>query len=517
MSVLDNIRCAEGAEYRHGDRRGCLRGTRGAVLDEIEVWARDPKKLPVYWLNGLAGTGKSTIAKTIAERIFADGQLGASFFCSRDFEDRSNLQLIFPTIAVQLARKYTEFRSVFIPVVQSDPGVTRESLYNQMDKLIVQPLRASRISTVIVIDALDECKDEEPASAILSVLGGFLSEIPGVKFFLTGRPEPRIREGFRLTQLVEVTNILVLHEVESSQINSDIRRFFENAFSELAQRRPGLGGWPEEAQLDLLCERAAGLFVYAVATAKFINRISTPRKQLDLLLQSESTDREGKTRFNATTTLDSLYTSILQEAFRDEGPEDNPNILSILGVVVLVSNPLSPFSIAMLLGLDPEDVTSVLLQVYSLLALHEDDANNPVRPFHKSFPDYITSSTRCTNPKFYIPSHHHLDILACCLRLINETLEKNMCCLPECAKNSEVNNLQERTDQCINKALQYACRSWHKHLVNEPTAHKQEITSALHHFFETKFLFWLEVLSVLGAVRNAVDALDVAAKWLQVS
>ena len=187
MSVLDNIRCAEGAEYRHGDRRGCLRGTRGAVLDEIEVWARDPKKLPVYWLNGLAGTGKSTIAKTIAERIFADGQLGASFFCSRDFEDRSNLRLIFPTIAVQLARKYTEFRSVFIPVVQSDPGVTRESLYNQMDKLIVQPLRASRISTVIVIDALDECKDEEPASAILSVLGGFLSEIPGVKFFLTGR------------------------------------------------------------------------------------------------------------------------------------------------------------------------------------------------------------------------------------------------------------------------------------------------------------------------------------------
>ena len=517
MSVLNNVRCAEDAEYRHGDRKGCLRGTRGAVLDEIELWTRDPKKLPVYWLNGLAGTGKSTIAKTIAERIFADGQLGASFFCSRDFEDRSNLRLIFPTIAVQLARKYTEFRSVFIPLVQSDPGVTRESLYNQMDKLIVHPLRASRISTVIVIDALDECKDQEPASAILSVLGRFMSEIPGVKFFLTGRPEPRIREGFRLTQLVGVTDILVLHEVESSQVNSDIRRFFESSFSELAQRRTGLGGWPEEAQLDLLCERAAGLFVYAVATTKFIDRISTPRKQLDLLLQSESTDREGKTRFNATTTLDSLYTSILQEAFRDEGPEDNPNILSILGVVVLVANPLSPFSIATLLGLDPEDVTSVLLQVHSLLALHEDDANSPIRPFHKSFPDYITSSTRCINQRFYIPPHHHLEILAGCLRLMNQTLEKNMCCLPEGVKNSEVNDLQEKTDQYINKALQYACRSWHKHLVDEPTPHRQEITSALHDFFETKFLFWLEVLSVLGAVRNAIDALDVAAKWLQVS
>jgi hypothetical protein len=151
-------------------------GTRGAVLDEIGLWTRDFDKSPVYWLNGLAGTGKSTIAQTTAERLFADGQLGASFFCSRDFEDRSNLQLIFPTLAVQLARNYTEFRSVFIPLVQSDPGIAHESLFNQMEKLIARPLQESAISTVIVIDALDECKDEEPASAILSVLGRFISK-----------------------------------------------------------------------------------------------------------------------------------------------------------------------------------------------------------------------------------------------------------------------------------------------------------------------------------------------------
>ena len=65
-------------------------------MDEIELWTRDFDKPPVYWLNGLAGTGKTTIAKTIAERTFADGRLGASFFCSRDFDDRRNLQVIFP-------------------------------------------------------------------------------------------------------------------------------------------------------------------------------------------------------------------------------------------------------------------------------------------------------------------------------------------------------------------------------------------------------------------------------------
>ncbi|KAF9778410.1 hypothetical protein BJ322DRAFT_1014654, partial [Thelephora terrestris] len=149
----------------------CLKGTRGPVLYGIGLWARDFDKTPVYWLNGLAGTGKSTIAQTISERLFADGQLGASFFCSRDFEARSNLQLIFPTLAVQLARKFAGFRSIFAPMVLSDPGLAYESLYNQMDKLIVQPLKESGVSTVVVVDALDECKDKEPASAILSVLG----------------------------------------------------------------------------------------------------------------------------------------------------------------------------------------------------------------------------------------------------------------------------------------------------------------------------------------------------------
>ena len=39
----------------------------------------------------------------------------------------------------------------------------------------------------------------------------------------------------------------------------------------------------------------------------------------------------------------------------------------------------------------------------------------------------------------------------------------------------------------------------------------------LHRFFERKFLFWLEVLSILGATREAVDAFrEAAAKWLNV-
>jgi hypothetical protein len=105
--------------------------------------------------------------------------LGASFFCSRDFEDRSNLHLIFPTLAVQLAYRYTEFRTVFVPLMRSCRETDLQSLGYQVDQLIVGPLKQSAVSTVIVIDALDECKDEETTSAILSVLGRLIDEVQG--------------------------------------------------------------------------------------------------------------------------------------------------------------------------------------------------------------------------------------------------------------------------------------------------------------------------------------------------
>ena len=386
-----------------------------------------------------------------------------------------------------------------------------------MNKLIVQPLIKSDISTVIVIDALDECKDEEPASALLSVLGQFVSQIPKARIFVTGRPEPRIRDGFRLPLLAEVTDVFVLHEVESSLVNRDIRLFFNHGFAELAGRRRVLDDGPTKEQLDLPCERAAGLFVYAVATVRFIDhKHSSPKKQLDRILQSpESSVFEGKTKFRANATLDSLYVSILQEAFGDDDPEDDPKVRSVLGAVILAANPLSPSTIAALLGFDVEEVFPLLSSVHSLLTLR--DVDHPVRSFHKSFPDFIVDPVRCANLRFRVCTpDQHVELLIGCLELMNGRLEQNMCKLPDGVMNCEVSDLKERTKQHIHRALEYACRSWHKHLVDTTPAHTVKITSVLHCFLEGKFIFWLEVLSVLGAAREAADALEAAARWLDV-
>ena len=447
--------------------------------------------------------------------------LGASFFCSRDFKDRSDLSFIFPSLAFQLAPKYPVFRSIFIPLVQLNPDIFHESLYKQMERLIVEPLMISATSTIIIIiDALNECKDEEPASVLLSVLGRFVTRIPKVKFFFTSRPEPHIQEGFRLPLMVEATEVFVLHEAESSRVDNDIRLFLRHEFSELADRGGGPGNWPTKEHLDLLCKRAAGLFVYAAATAKFINhKISDPRRQFDRLLQSpESSIWEGKTKFKANTTLDSLYTSILQDAFGDCNPEDDTKGRSVLSAVALAENPLSPSAIATLLGFDAKYVLHVLSLANSLLILQEDP-NHPVRPFNRSFPDFITDPTRCTDRRFYIsPPDRHLELLTVCLNLMNRAPEKDTRKLPDVIANPDVSDLKERSKKYVNPALRYACVSWHVHLIGARAipAHGSTITPTLHQFLEKRFLPWLEVLNILGAARNAVEVLEDVVYWLPV-
>ena len=507
--MLNSCRRAPRATYKHSSHQGCLRGTRESILDEIEAWTRDSKELPVFWLNGLAGTGKSTIAQTVAERLFAEGLLGASFFCSRDFEDLSDLHFIFPTLAFQLAHKYPKFRSHLVSLLQSDPDVVSESLHTQMERLIVGPLQSADVPTVIIIDALDECKDDEPSSAILSVLGRFVEKIPRVKFFITGRPEPRIKTGFRLPLLMDVTSIFVLHDVHPSSINNDIQLFLKHELSKIAQQHQ-LDGWPTDNNINLLCQRAAGLFVYAVATVKYLNKkFYLPDKQLEVIVSfPDSTGYEGK------TSLDFLYLYILQETFHIDDHAIFSKIRTVIGTLILLVNPLPPSGIAELMGLEIREILPFLTSVQSLLILDEDP-NRPVKPFHKSFPDFITDPSRCTNTRFYIsPEHLHIELVTNCLRVMNDGLKQNLLSLPNYALNSEVEDLETKINTHISVALRYACKSWHNHLTKSGRGNAN-IISSLHVFLKERYLAWLEVVSVLGATRGGVSTLEHLVSWLQ--
>jgi len=500
------------ASYLSGNRQGCLKGTRKEVLWEIEHWLMEEHEHQIFWLNGLAGTGKSTIAQTFAERAFADGKLGASFFCSRDFKDQRNLQAIFPTLAYQLAYQEPLFRKELLQVLKTHHNLGQGSLVSQVEGLIIGPLKAANIPTLIIIDALDECEDKEPASAILLILSRYVNEIPGVKFFITGRPEPRIRSGFHLKSLLPITESLWLHEVKPEIVDNDIRLFFQIKLTELAKERSDCSlteDWPNTSEINILCEKAAGFFIYASTAIKFITSKShTPTQQLNLITSlPQSTFHEGR------SGIDILYMQVMNQAVDMANEEFHSHFRTIIGAVLLVFNPLSIKTLSDLLGVP--SVSTILRSLHSLL-LVPTSKNVAVRIFHKSFPDFLMDSRRCTDHRFFInPSIHHREILLSCLNLMRENLKRNICQLDDHTNLSEVKDLSDRQKDHIGGALEYACCFWTKHLLEIPgsSPEVEEIQKAIDEFFPTCLLFWIEALVLMGKLGTGVYALNNIRQW----
>jgi len=502
-----------------GDRQGCMKGTRRDVLSQLENWLNDEQDKRVFWLNGLAGTGKSTIAQTFAEMSFADGKLGASFFCSRNFDDRSNLRSIFPTLAFQLARRYPPFREELLPILTANPDVERETFCSQMEKLIVGPLQATQACTLIIIDALDECQDDEPASALLSVISRYVDNIPFVKFFITGRPEPRIRSGFRLKLLRPHTDVLKLHEVERSSVDSDIKFFLKTRLADIPQNRSNCGlteDWPGPRDIDTLCKKAAGLFIYASTVVKFVgSQYHPPDERLALITSlPQDTSHEGK------SGIDLLYTQVLEQALHDGDEDFCLHFRLVVGAVLLVSHPLSINTLSDLLRNcgTPSRIYSTLRTLHSLLLI-PDTMEDPVHVFHKSLPDFIMDPGRCTDPRFSIsPPIHHGEIILSCLKVMKGRLRRNICRLDEYAILSEVEDLPTQRTTHIGDALKYACCFWASHLVKSASSGPdvEEVHNAINEFFAACFVYWIEVLSLLGKLDIGVYALNDIQQWYMV-
>ena len=496
-----------------------MKGTRRDILSELERWLSNEEDKHVFWLNGLAGTGKSTIAQTFAEKSFADGKLGASFFCSRDFEDRSNLRIIFPTLAFQLAHRYPLFRAELLPILTASPDVGRESLCSQMEKLIVGPFKTTHIPTLIVIDALDECKDEEPTSAILSILSRYVDRIPNVKFFITGRPEPQIRSGFRLAALRPITEVFKLHEVKRPLVDIDIKLFFRTRLTEIAKNRSHLDiteDWPLSSDIDILCGKAAGLFIYASTAIKFVaSPYHQPPERLALLISL----------LQNTTGIDSLYTEILKHAYQDMDTDSQKpsnqevyhRFRSVVGAVLLAFNPLSMKSLSTLLhdfG-TPFEISTALNPLHSLLLVPEG-TEDLIQVFHKSFPDFLMDSKRCQDIQFLVdPSVHQMELLLSCLTLMEEGLTRNICNLEDYAVLSNVNDLSARRKEYIGDALEYACQFWTKHLVKSSSngSDAKKVQKAIDKFFSTHLLFWIEVLTIMGKLDASLHCVNDIQQW----
>ncbi|KAI6006864.1 hypothetical protein EDD15DRAFT_2153167, partial [Pisolithus albus] len=290
---------------------GCFPGTRKTLIDRISMWFNENgSRVPqIFWLSGSSGTGKTAVSHTVCKKMHAHGQLGASFFFSRDEADRRQLASIIPTLAFQLASVNSLYRRKLCDVLKAHPDAPSRAQQYQLKELLLDPLKEvpSLPPYLIVLDALDEC-DKERAMEGGDLIPLILQELPNsglnIKVLITSRPERSIKDMFNAR---DIASYLVKEDIASYLVKEDIASYLTHHLQRIQINRNITPPWPGDQVLKDLVTRAGLFFVFAATIVNFVaDTYYSPQAQLQRLLYSENTELRA-----AYMQVDLIYLQVL--------------------------------------------------------------------------------------------------------------------------------------------------------------------------------------------------------------
>jgi hypothetical protein len=461
----------------------------------------------IFWLNGLAGTGKSTVSRTVARRYNEQKRLGASFFFSKGGGDVSHASKFFTSLAVQLAFNVPSLRHYICEAVTKQSDIASVSLSEQWRQLVLSPLlnlqSESCQSYILVIDALDECEDDRDVQIILQLLAEARSlTTVRLRVFLTSRPEIPIRYGMHDIPQAEHQDF-VLHNVPLTIVNHDISLFLEYNLGKIRQERTLGADWPGEVVVRQLVLYACGLFIWASTACRFIREGRRfARKRLDTILKGSSSVITAPEKH-----LNEIYLAVLKHSissdYSDEEKEEACDMLNhMLGSIVVLLSPLSTSALSRLLQLSREDVDLTFNDLHAILDIPESPTR-PLRLHHPSFRDFLLNKDRCG--EFWVDEKEAHQILATsCIQLMSRTLKKDICEMH--APGSQASQVESSwVEKCLPPEVQYACLYWVQHLQRSGSqVHDGE---EAHRFLQAHLLHWLEALGWMGKTSEGIQAI----------
>ncbi|CVK97670.1 related to S. pombe trp-asp repeat containing protein [Fusarium mangiferae] len=501
----------------------CLPETRVELLAEIDKWAERSESKTIFWLNGMAGTGKSTISRTIAQRQLERGCLGANFFFKRGEGARGNMSKLIPTLARQIATHIPGMTSFIKKAIDADPTLPTKTLGEQFEKLFKEPLKrwaaclSDPTSLVIVIDALDECEDSFQIKRIISLFAE-LESLDSLKLrvFITSRPELPILLGF--LDINGTYESLELHSISQDIVEHDISIFLQHElriirrdFNSMARSGQKLAEqWPGTVKIGQLVSMTQPLFIAAATVCRFLNdaTLGGPDELLVEILGSSS--RLHMSRLN------DIYSSILSSQVVNRPRREREEIIhsfqSIVGAIVTLATPLTITSLSLLLNIPATTIDMRIKVLQSVLNVPQTP-EVPVRILHLSFRDYLVDPDLQNATDFWVDEKAtHRRLASRCLFVMNSKLRENICRLPFPGTSpSEVGDLD--TQSFIPSELHYACHYWVHHLVSSNTLNFK--AHETYDFLEKHLLHWLEAMSVLGHVTECLTMLHALDVWLQ--
>lgn len=294
----DKLAYAEGASWN--SELACMDGTRKSILSVIDLWSRSLDGQNVFWLKGVAGSGKTAIAHTVAHALHERGALASSFFFDHNIPSRNTLQTLCTTFARDIAARHPAIAADISAALESDPSLASASFPRQFEAFIAGPLRRHRIDSpmVIVIDALDETIDNASCADLLTVLRDEASKLPSqLRIFITSRPTWNI-ERFLSSRDHLQPYAIDIHSLENKQ---DIEAYVDAQFRH-HMMRPAMGpDWPDEALIAELKLMAEGLFIWISTIFSWLHSAYQPRSKLVSLLSKNRSRNQSRRRWMSCT------------------------------------------------------------------------------------------------------------------------------------------------------------------------------------------------------------------------
>ena len=502
------------AQARYASGKGCLPGTRVTLLKEIyDILNNSDEAAPrVCLLTGVAGSGKSSVAHSVARLYDGQKRLASSYcFLSTDVE-RRNPQNLFSTIARDLCDHDPHYKAALWKTVEKNRALLMStSPLEQLERFIVEPSRgldSVGSQLVVIIDALDESGSRDDRKEILDTLSKQITDnvLPkNVRFLITARPE-----GDILAKLASVPHLVhkEMGKILAETVHGDIERFIQHSVDEDSKFE--LSSYDGEWCYKLV-HRSEYLFQWAATACKFIQETgASPRERFDLLLQGGDS--------SPVQPLYMLCQTILSQLFQSD--DTRRSFQRVMAIILALREPLP---LASLSALFPSNKDLNVRRTVKLLGSLLDgvvDEDEPIRLLHTSFYDFLLDGARS--------STFHVDVLPCHLPLgrallacMRDKLQFNICDLKDSRLcNAAIPDLDGRVKEAIPPYLSYACRFWMAHLQHATCT--PELLTETTSFFQDFFPYWMKVISLLShssarSIPCALEACTTLCNWAKVS
>ncbi|KAF7927192.1 hypothetical protein EAE99_005523 [Botrytis elliptica] len=488
----------------------CQEKTRVTTLEEIKKWHDNAAGPAVFWLKGAAGTGKSTIAHTVAQWIDGQTILGASFFFARNKEGRGDATRFFRSIAFQLASIDPTIKRYICEAIEKDQDIDNWSFSDQWKKLVCGPSNQTedKRSLLVVVDALDECLGKD-IKIIMKLIADREGDTRPIRFFITSRPETAVRNAFRIRNVPQTDNATcceyALDEMHEDENEHDILIYIRTRTRAILEEHDeisclevsGSQQWPGEENIRELGRRSGRLFIYAAVVCRYIDEGKDAQQRLEFVLKG------GTGSQSSLQALDNLYREIMAQFCRTSAEcQEFINLFKpVVCAIVSVFDPLSEIDLARLLDRKLNNIKGAMKPLYSVLDMAQNVSDKQcatIKLMHQSFRDFLLDQQRSLDPFWISEEKAHEEIFHHCLNILqNKTLNVNGCSFKGLEAGISKHLLIDHGH------VRYACRYWVSHL--QCSGLRISDDGEAHLFLQKYFIQWLEALCHLGEITKAID------------